>query len=54
MIDEKYVPTIAQAHAYLAQAQVLNPGPWVAHSIHTAKAARNIAACCPDLDPVKG
>lgn len=39
------------AYAYLDEAKKMNPGPWVEHSLHAAKAARNIAERVPDLDP---
>ncbi|OIO96447.1 MAG: phosphohydrolase [Anaerolineae bacterium CG2_30_64_16] len=38
------IPTLSQAEAFLAEAVVLNPGPWAAHSTHVAVAARAIAA----------
>lgn len=37
------VPSITQAEAFLADAETLNPGAWVSHSIHVAQAARLIA-----------
>lgn len=45
------IPTHQQAEDYLSGADVLNPGPWVDHSIQTAQAAQRIAAAHPDLDP---
>jgi len=45
------IPTPERAEAYLREAEVLNPGPWVEHSLNVARAARAIAAHCPDLDP---
>jgi len=45
------LPSISKAHTYLSEAEIRNPGPWVAHSSHTAEAARNLAAAHPDLDP---
>ncbi len=44
-------PTRAQAEEYLRQAESLNPGPWVQHSIHVARAAEAIARAHPQLDP---
>jgi HD superfamily phosphohydrolase YqeK len=44
------IPTLAQAHALLAEAADRNPGPWVAHSRAAAQAARLIADRHPDLD----
>ncbi len=45
------IPTIAQAEAMLAQAQRMNPTPWVEHSRSTAVNARLIAERCQGLDP---
>ncbi|MDJ0757322.1 MAG: HD domain-containing protein [Ardenticatenaceae bacterium] len=45
------IPTFSYAQQLLAEAEVLNPGPWVAHSIYVAKAAEIIAAHHPRLDP---
>lgn len=44
-------PTVAQAQQLLAEAETLNPGPWVQHSIYVAQAAEHIARHLPDLDP---
>lgn len=44
------VPTVEQAEAFLAEAQRMNPGPWVDHSLYAALAARNIAAGVPGMD----
>ncbi|HEX3052316.1 MAG TPA: HD domain-containing protein [Aggregatilineaceae bacterium] len=44
------IPTCAAAQALLAEAEQLNPGPWVQHSIYVGEAARAIAARHPDLD----
>lgn len=41
------------ALALLHEAEVLNPGPWVAHSLHVAEAARHIALRHPKLDSEK-
>ncbi|NLF29352.1 MAG: HD domain-containing protein [Planctomycetes bacterium] len=45
------VPTRQRAEAYLADAERANPGPWAAHSRHTARAAEAIARAHPSLDP---
>lgn len=49
------IPTLAQAEAYLAEAERMNPGAWIAHSRHVADAAGRIAARLaphtPGLDP---
>jgi len=37
------VPSIEEAKQLMSEAETLNPGPWVTHSIYTAEAARNIA-----------
>jgi hypothetical protein len=44
------IPTLQQAHTLLQEAELLNPGPWVQHSIFTAKAAEAIAIHFPGLD----
>ena len=45
------VPTLVEAHQFLAEAEQLNPGPWVRHSTYVAQAAERIAARLPGLDP---
>ncbi|HWQ83980.1 MAG TPA: HD domain-containing protein [Anaerolineales bacterium] len=45
------VPTLQQARTMLDEAAGMNPGPWVAHSQITARAARLIAAELSELDP---
>lgn len=44
------IPSFLQAQQLLAEAEALNPGPWVAHSVYVAKAASIIAAHHPRLD----
>ncbi len=44
------VPSLAEARQLLAEAEKLNPGPWVQHSIYVAESAANIAAHHPELD----
>ncbi len=44
------VPTLDQAQNYLREAERLNPGKWVDHSMVVAKAARAIAAKHEDLN----
>ncbi|HHX65143.1 MAG TPA: phosphohydrolase [Chloroflexi bacterium] len=44
------IPTIAQAEAMLAEAERMNPGPWVAHNRVAGRCARAIAAACDDMD----
>jgi len=45
------IPSRYQAEAFLQEAAVRNPGPWVAHSRLVAQAAETIAGCIPGLDP---
>ena len=44
------IPTFGEAERLLAEAEVLNPGPWVQHSRVAAQAACSIAAHLPGLD----
>lgn len=44
------IPSLQEAQSLLAEAERLNPGPWVAHSVNVARAAQNIALRCPALD----
>jgi len=44
-------PGISKAVAILGEAEQRNPGPWVSHSYHVAKAAEIIAAHLPGIDP---
>ncbi len=44
------IPTLSQAQALLDEAEVCNPGPWVAHSINVARAAQLIADQHPTLN----
>jgi hypothetical protein len=43
------VPTKAEAEELLAEAERLNPGPWVANSRNVAAAARAISVAHGDL-----
>jgi len=45
------LPTLKEARAFLAEANERNPGAWVDHSIHVARAAEAIATYHSDLDP---
>lgn len=47
------LPTAEEAMRELREAEELNPGPWVKHSVNTGVAARNIAAKVPGMDPEK-
>ena len=46
------IPTPQKASEYLSEAEAMNPGPWVQHSIFVAKAAEAIATHHAMLDPV--
>ncbi|MEG2290206.1 MAG: HD domain-containing protein [Clostridium sp.] len=48
--DRKGMPTVQEAKAFLEEAEKLNPGFWVKHSIYAGKAAQLIAQNCDDLD----
>lgn len=52
MMNDKHtgIPTIQEAEALLKEADRLNPGPWVQHSIYAGKAAQLIARNCGDID----
>ena len=45
------LPSIEQSLQYLQDAEVRNPGPWVAHSYHVAQGAEIIAGRVEGLDP---
>lgn len=47
---QKNIPSLEEAKLILKEAERLNPGPWVEHSIHVGKAAQQIAQNCPNLD----
>ena len=44
------IPSLHQAQILLDEASVLNPGPWIQHSLYAAKAAKLIASYCSDMD----
>ena len=44
------IPSLEVAQRLLAEAEILNPGPWIAHSIYVAEAAKHIADLHPNLD----
>jgi hypothetical protein len=46
----KGIPNLKEAKEILKEAERLNPGPWVQHSIFVGEAARLIAADCKGLD----
>jgi hypothetical protein len=45
------IPSLEEAELFLAEAESVNPGPWVPHSKNVAKAAKIIANYHPRLDP---
>lgn len=47
------LPTIEEAKKELQLAEILNPGPWVKHSLNVGIAARNIAEKIPGMDAEK-
>ena len=44
------IPSIKAAKTMLKNAEILSPGPWVAHSFSTAENAKCIADKCNDMD----
>lgn len=46
----KGIPTVKEAEALLKEAEQLNPGQWVSHSVYTGRAAELIAKSCGDLN----
>lgn len=44
------IPSLEQAETWMREAEGLNPGPWVQHSLYVGKAAEAIAAQHPKLD----
>jgi len=48
---EQSVPTLEEAKSMLMEAEKLNPGPWVEHSLNVAEAAKLIAEQTEDMDP---
>jgi putative nucleotidyltransferase with HDIG domain len=47
---EQGVPTLEEAKSMLKEAEKLNPGPWVNHSLHVAEAAKLIAERTSDMN----
>ncbi|MCB2291516.1 phosphohydrolase [Clostridium sp. CS001] len=43
---EQGVPSIEEAKLLLLEAQKLNPGPWIDHSVNAGKAAELVARIC--------
>lgn len=46
-------PSRAEAEKILSEAEKCNPGPWVNHSLITAKCAEKIAVLCNEMDTEK-
>lgn len=46
----KGVPSVEEAKLLLKEAEKLNPGPWVDHSIYAGQAAELIARNCDDMN----
>lgn len=46
----KEVPTLEKANEMLSEAEKLNPGPWVKHSLYVAEGAKIIASNCCGMD----
>jgi len=44
------IPARRESERLLHEAEALNPGPWVAHSMHVAEAASAIAGCHPEME----
>lgn len=44
------IPSLEEAKLILKEAEALNPGPWVEHSLHVGKAAELIAKMDKELD----
>jgi hypothetical protein len=44
------VPSLEEAREMLKEAEQLNPGPWVEHSLYVAEGARLIASYCKGMD----
>ena len=44
------IPSRNESEALLHEAEALNPGPWVAHSLHVAETASAIASCHPQME----
>lgn len=51
MTDFLKIPTLITAKHMVAEAERINPGPWVQHSENVAQAAEIIASWHPALDP---
>jgi hypothetical protein len=49
--EDMNVPTVEKAELFLAEADALNPGDWVAHSRVAGICAKAIAEKCIDIDP---
>jgi len=45
------IPSLKEAELFIAEAEIVNPGPWAPHSKNVAKAAQLISNYHPRLDP---
>jgi len=45
------IPNLEEANIMLKEAEKLNPGPWVQHSLYVGQAAKLIAENYEDMDP---
>jgi hypothetical protein len=52
-MSKSCLPSLSEANRLLKEAEALNPGPWVQHSLYTGQAAGLIAGNCRHLDPEK-
>lgn len=46
----KGIPALEEAKLMLKEAEQLNPGPWVQHSLYAGQAAKLIAEACKGMD----
>jgi len=44
------IPSINEAKAFLEEAEKMNPGKWISHSLYAAEAAQRIARLHPSMD----
>lgn len=45
------IPTLSNSYEMLAEAEKINPGPWIIHSKLTGECARKIAEKCDNIEP---
>ena len=51
IIKSKVMPSLKEAKLILKEAEKLNPGPWVVHSMYVAEGAKLIAEQTDNLNP---